>query len=249
MQVLSCLSSTNHVIAGPMVVPLVVLVLLLALLLLVSRLVWICPAVRSQKPTKRQKDETCSLGVFLGSGGHTGEMKILLSSLDLERYKPRRYVVCHGDQLSLVAIANVEGTQPETQTSDYTILSLPRARRVGQPLLSTAMSTFKTILVALWHTFLLPLLQRPEEPWVDLLLVNGPGTCVVLVLVTYIRRFLGLSASRIIYVESFARVNSLSLSGKLLRPWVDTFVVQWPDAAGKGAAGLSGRVRHRGWLV
>jgi beta-1,4-N-acetylglucosaminyltransferase len=30
-----------------------------------------------------------------------------------------------------------------------------------------------------------------------------------------------------IYVESIARVESLSLSGKLLRPIVDHFVVQW----------------------
>lgn len=45
------------------------------------------------------------------------------------------------------------------------------------------------------------------------------------------------------YVESFARVKSLSLSGRLLRYFVDVFVVQWPEAAtGEG-------VTYRGWLV
>lgn len=43
---------------------------------------------------------------------------------------------------------------------------------------------------------------------------------------------LGLSHTRIIYVESFARVKSLSLSGKILRYFVDTFVVQWPNTSG-----------------
>lgn len=65
---------------------------------------------------------------------------------------------------------------------------------------------------------------------------------------------LGLKHTRIIYVESFARVTSLSLSGKLLRPFVDTFVVQWPGATGGDAVlekkkGEPVRATYRGWLV
>lgn len=37
-------------------------------------------------------------------------------------------------------------------------------------------------------------------------------------------QFFGVPAPRMVYVESFARVNSLSLSGKLLRPFVDRCV-------------------------
>jgi len=48
----------------------------------------------------------------------------------------------------------------------------------------------------------------------------------------------------VIYVESFARVKSLSLSGKLLRFLVDRFVVQWPTILEDGKRG-----EHRGWLV
>lgn len=54
-------------------------------------------------------------------------------------------------------------------------------------------------------------------------------------------QILGLSYTRIIYVESFARVSTLSLSGKLVRPFVDTFVVQWPGAAGSGATPSQGK--------
>jgi len=41
-------------------------------------------------------------------------------------------------------------------------------------------------------------------------------------------KFFGLPAPTIIYVESFTRVKALSLSGKLIRPLVDRFIVQWP---------------------
>lgn len=127
-------------------------------------------------------------------------------------------------------------------------------------------------------------MRTPGAPWVDVLLVNGPGTCVLVVAVSWIRRvnhccchidedtypgvqsahahvyvqFLGLNYTRIIYVESFARVKSLSLSGKILRPFVDTFVVQWPDAGGEGKAAEEdanvrvigpSRTVYKGWLV
>jgi beta-1,4-N-acetylglucosaminyltransferase len=235
--------------------------ILLAVVLLAARVYAILPSRQSLKTRKstRPSTSTCSLGVFLGSGGHTAEMKTLVSSLDFARYTPRTYVACHGDEMSLRAIAGLEAEKGGDVTSpvscvpphpyqlnlqSYDILLLPRARRVGQPLFSTALSTLKTILITLLHLFIRPLLRYPTKPWADVLIVNGPGTCVVLVLVSWIRRVLGLRHTKIIYVESFARVKSLSLSGKLVRPFVDTFVVQWPEAGSRGK-----NVEYRGCLV
>lgn len=42
--------------------------------------------------------------------------------------------------------------------------------------------------MALWYTFLVPLVKHWRDPWVDVLLINGPGTAVVLVAVAWIRR-------------------------------------------------------------
>lgn len=42
-------------------------------------------------------------------------------------------------------------------------------------------------------------------------------------------QLLSLHTPKIIYVESWARVTSLSLSGKILRPLVDKFIVQWDE--------------------
>ena len=80
-----------------------------------------------------------------------------------------------------------------TLVQAYSFLALPRARRVGQPLFSTLISSLYTLLIAICHIFLLPLLRNPRQTWVDVLLINGPGTCVVLVLVSWMRRVSSLS--------------------------------------------------------
>ena len=36
-----------------------------------------------------------------------------------------------------------------------------------------------------------------------------------------------LKKTKVIYIESFARVNNKSLTGKLVYPFADLFIVQW----------------------
>jgi beta-1,4-N-acetylglucosaminyltransferase len=84
----------------------------------------------------------------------------------------------------------------------------------------------------------------------ELILTNGPATAVILVLASVILRFFDIKGAqsrgkmKTMYVESFARVKTLSLSGKLLLPVVDRFLVQWEELAGKG-----GRAEYRGILI
>jgi beta-1,4-N-acetylglucosaminyltransferase len=126
-------------------------------------------------------------------------MMTLLGSLDFERYTPRRYIYCHGDTMSLDAVQALErskvdrdkgfgSTRSKSDASTFSLLALPRARRVGQPLFSTLLSTLHTALHALYRLFLLPLLNNPRHPFVDVLVINGPGTVVVLVAISWIRR-------------------------------------------------------------
>lgn len=146
----------------------------------------------------------------------------------------------------------------------YTILLIPRARRVRQPLVTTPPTAFLSLLSCIYLVTLaqIPLPFRNCRSFADILILNGPGTCFVLCIAVYVNKvsipssqtlmffhlpaqFLGLSAPRVIYIESFARVESLSLSGKLLYPFVDRcadgnlflftilqcgrFIVQWPQ--------------------
>jgi len=104
----------------------------------------------------------------------------------------------------------------------------------------TALMSF---LMCIYHTTVSPILFRGAArlPFADILILNGPGTCFVLCAAIYVNKFLGLPAPKLLYVESFARVQSLSLSGTLLRPFVDRFIVQWPQLETKG--------EYHGWLV
>ena len=39
-----------------------------------------------------------------------------------------------------------------------------------------------------------------------------------------------LQGKRIIYIESIARINSPSLTGRLIYPFIKDFYVQWPES-------------------
>jgi beta-1,4-N-acetylglucosaminyltransferase len=92
---------------------------------------------------------------------------------------------------------------------------------VGQAYASSILST----LYAAWYAFALVARVRPA-----LILTNGPGTCVPLVLAALVGRILGFMAStRTVFVESYCRVQTLSLTGKVLFYIADLFVVHWED--------------------
>ncbi|KAK7057141.1 UDP-N-acetylglucosamine transferase subunit ALG14 [Favolaschia claudopus] len=175
-----------------------------------------------------QVTKTKSLAVFLGSGGHTSEALTLISALDFSRYTPRTYIISEGDVLSAQKAHDLELSKQTSQSSaQYTILTIPRARRVHQRLLTTPPTALYSLLKCIYHVAFAQFSARSS--FADLLVLNGPGTCFVLCIAVYMNKFFGLAAPRIIYIESFARVNSLSLSGKLLCRVVDRFIVQWPQ--------------------
>lgn len=196
----------------------------------------------------------------LHEGGHTSEALSLVSALDFERYTPRKYIISDGDTLSTQkAIALELYKAPHTvcrdfgyrvysidyryQASDvakrFTIIKIPRARNVHQSILATPPSALFSLLMSIYHLNLAPFISNGgRNSFADVLILNGPGTCVVLCITVYINKvggmltgimkksyslfqFLGLHAPKIIYVESFARVKKLSLSGIMLRPLVD----------------------------
>nr|ACO11198.1 UDP-N-acetylglucosamine transferase subunit ALG14 homolog [Caligus rogercresseyi] len=157
--------------------------------------------------------------VVLGSGGHTSEMFKLLSALDSSScFRSRIYAIAETDENSL---ERLKGVDPSG-----TIFRIPRSRSVAQSYASSVLST----LVAFKASFRLLLRVRPE-----LLLVNGPGTCLPLCLVGWIYKKIGFLSPRtkIVFVESVCRIETLSLTGRLLRPFVDVLLVQWPELAQK----------------
>jgi beta-1,4-N-acetylglucosaminyltransferase len=154
------------------------------------------------------------------SGGHTSEMLSLLKPLSNVQYSPVLFVVADTDTSSLVRLE-----KSNVLHQHRSIHTIPRSREVKQTWLSTVFSTAKALMFSLALVFT----HKPH-----LVLVNGPGTCVPVCLASVLLRMSGLGNPTIIFVESFCRVHSLSLSGRLVRPFADRFIVQWPELAGEG---------------
>ncbi|KAJ1725634.1 UDP-N-acetylglucosamine transferase subunit [Coemansia erecta] len=173
-------------------------------------------ARRKGKAARQPTDKT--LCIVLGSGGHTAEMARLLQGVDFDRYARRMYVVGDSDLLSLDQIGSLEAAR-DHEAEHYTVCRIPRSRHVGQSFKSSIVSSLWTLL----HVCRVMLQNSP-----DAVLCNGPANCVLVGIVALVPRFWGIKHIPVVYVESFARVTSLSLSGRIMYYVADRFVVQWP---------------------
>ncbi|THU95652.1 glycosyltransferase family 1 protein [Dendrothele bispora CBS 962.96] len=231
--------------------PCVVLGTVVLMFILLIRVWFILPqrhkgaSSRSNHSSKSRK-----LAIFLGSGkcGHTSEALALLSTLDFQRYSPRLYIISEGDHLSAQKARTLEASKTSTSQLlsvriSYSIITIPRARKVHQPILTTPPTALVSLLKCIYYVTIEPLFSL-DIKFADVLILNGPGTCFVLCLAVYINKILGLPSPKVLYVESFARVKTLSVSGKILRNLVDRFIVQWPQVLDDGKRG-----EYHGWLV
>ncbi|XP_015524186.1 UDP-N-acetylglucosamine transferase subunit ALG14 [Neodiprion pinetum] len=152
--------------------------------------------------------------IVLGSGGHTTEILRIISTMRSKCYSPRIYVRASTDTISEAKVRNIEGN-----VIDYKVFDIRRSREVHQ---SYSASVATTIL-AIFDSIPLVWTQKP-----DLILCNGPGTCVPLCIVVFILKLMFLTNARVIFIESFCRVKTLSLSGKILYYLADFVIVRWP---------------------
>ncbi len=188
------------------------------------------------------------------------EMLELLRALPRNRYAKRSYVVANTDHTSEVK-ARTSGilVEEEEQNNDnnnnenkakrknqnHVFYTLPRAREVGQSYITAIWTTF----VAFIASFRIILSVKP-----DLLLVNGPGTCLPLCIAAWIVRNISMMLccsccfgrgrsrgrrrsgccccfpyTKIVFVESVCRVKKLSMTGRILYTLriADAVHVQW----------------------
>ncbi|KAH0536086.1 hypothetical protein FGG08_007013 [Glutinoglossum americanum] len=236
--------------------------LLITLTTAFLRLLYILPSTNPTFPTKRLRTAHTRLLVVLGSGGHTAEMFLLLGrSLNPRLYTARSYLVSAGDEFSAEraeeferglwatsasAMAGHAGEEDEMRGKRYEIFTVPRARNIHQSLLTTPFSSLNCCL-SCFHVLRgtansnstnnkIP--SPPQHQYPDLILCNGPGTAVCVIFTSLLLKYFGVRGTkgkmRTIYVESFARVRTLSLSGKILRWCCDRFLVQWKGLKGGG---------------
>ncbi|CAD0097246.1 unnamed protein product [Aureobasidium vineae] len=205
---------------------------------------------RRPPPTPRKRGTPAHLLIVLGSGGHTAEMiSMLRRSTTCNKFTHRTWLVSSGDNFSAAFAKEFEQEIGE-KSGTYRIVQVRRARKIHQSLISAPWSC----LLCLWDCLrlLMPSSAAAEYAYPDLILTNGPATATILVFASVLLRFLGLQGKdgkgemRTIYVESWARVKKLSLSGRLLCWVVDRVLVQWEQLRG---AGVGGRAEFKGVLV
>jgi beta-1,4-N-acetylglucosaminyltransferase len=75
------------------------------------------------------------------------------------------------------------------------------------------------LLLNFFESFSIFLNEKP-----DLVVSTGAGVAVP---ISYIAKAFG---KKVVYIESFCRINEPSFSGKLMHPIADLFLVQWKQA-------------------
>lgn len=185
----------------------------------------------------------------------------LLQRIDPSSYTYRSYVVSEGDDFSALKAHEYEKGLTVKQSrcsvpngfheANYDISTVPRARKIHQSLLTTPISALRCLFACfaiLRSHSMYNTLSASGPRYPDLILTNGPGTAVCVIVTSLILRFFAARGTygkmRTIYVESWARVRRLSLSGTILVGVVDRFLVQW-----EGLRGFGGRAEYIGVLV
>ncbi|XP_031126523.1 UDP-N-acetylglucosamine transferase subunit ALG14 homolog [Ipomoea triloba] len=185
---------------------------------------------RSTKPLRPESPRPLCTLIVLGSGGHTAEMMNLLFALEEDRFKPRFYIAATTDNMSLQKARVFEDSLVQKAGTEVVgtaqFMQIYRSREVGQSYITSVATT----LIAIAHGLWLMIKIRPE-----VILCNGPGTCIPICVIAFFLKVLGIRWSSIFYVESIARVKRLSLSGLLLYKlhMIDQLFVQWPQLKSK----------------
>ena len=116
-------------------------------------------------------------------GGHTSEMFKLLKELKLSKYSPRHYIIAETDKMSVDKTVEFE-----SDLNEYKIHLIKRSRYVGQSYITSIFTTLVAILLSISLIYKI----KPK-----VLLVNGPGTCIPLCMVSFI---LGVSSGKKIFL-------------------------------------------------
>ncbi|KAG5926674.1 hypothetical protein E4U42_003046 [Claviceps africana] len=183
----------------------------------------------------------------LGSGGHTKEMLMMMDDGTRDfGATHRRYLISSGDGMSE---NHLEDYEAELRTSSvapgtYDKCIVTRARRVHQPLWSTPWTSLLSFL-DIFPVLLVPPKtgagdgdDAPKVRYPGIIFSNGPATGFFVALAVHTLKMLGLvpeERMKFVYIESWARISTLSLTGKMLfySGIADAFYVQHEEVAAR----------------
>ncbi|RCI17222.1 hypothetical protein L249_3171 [Ophiocordyceps polyrhachis-furcata BCC 54312] len=180
----------------------------------------------------------------LGSGGHTKEMLMMMDDgfCDFVGFH-RRYLLSSGDRVSrhqledyetrLASLCRAAGTSPGT----YDARTVARARRVHQSLLTTPLTALASV-IGIFTVLLSPPARARRLRYPMLVFSNGPATGFCVAFAIHLLKVFCVvpeDVMRFVYIESWARISTLSLTGRLLlrSGFADALYVQHQELAAK----------------
>ena len=221
---MNTMSSSFHILAST---------LLCLLFILLIRILWVARQIIHVRKTRKSSifssTATSSSAplktmIVLGSGGHTTEMLSMIRPLPPKHYYPLIFVKAETDTTSAVRLqAQYSSKTTETTNNKKSLClhNIPRSREVGQSYWSSIFTTLGAMMYCIQ-------LVWKEQP--QLLLCNGPGTCLPLAIVVWMTRIMNVTPTQVVFCESFCRVQTLSLTGKFFYYGLaDLFIVHWPE--------------------
>lgn len=196
---------------------LVIEFLVLPILLAIARFLFVMHKITTghTRIAEMKRNSSVKTLICVGSGGHTTEMLQLIKGIDLARYSPRYYVMAETDTTSFSKVAKFEG---DNDKGNYESFKIPRSREVRQSYITSIFSTTYSILCSI------PLVLRLRP---DLILCNGPGTCIPICVLAFILKVCFICDTRIVFFESFCRTETFSLTGRILMYFADNIIVHW----------------------
>lgn len=156
----------------------------------------------------------------------------------------RRYLISSGDGMSQNHLEDYETELKASSAAPgtYDTRIVTRARHVHQPLWSTPWTSLMSFLDIFPVLLLPPSADGGRKPkprhYPGIIFSNGPATGFCVALAVHTLKMLGLvpeDRMRFVYIESWARISTLSLTGKLLfyTGLADAFYVQHEEVAGR----------------
>ncbi|XP_076239960.1 ALG14, UDP-N-acetylglucosaminyltransferase subunit [Calliopsis andreniformis] len=182
-------------------------------LAIVTRICFLIFFTRKRKHHTSVRLNPARTMIILGSGGHTGEMIRILEYLNFQNYSPRIYIHAETDIMSIQKVKYLE-----KNNTDYKMIKIRRSREIHQSYYTSVYTTMYATLESI------PIVWSNPP---DLLLCNGPGTCVPLCIIVFLFNAFFITNTIIVFIESFCRVKTLSLTGKILYYLADYVLVQW----------------------
>ena len=141
-----------------------------------------------------------SIMIILGSGGHTGEILLMIKKLDFNKFSSCFFVLSHNDK-------NSENKTRESldlnnyKNTKFQLLKIYRARNVGQSFISSIPTTFYSLI----QSFFILIKTRP-----NMVVSNGPGVAFPIIIIGYILKiFMILYEFKIMFIESYCRSKSI----------------------------------------